>query len=80
MIFRSIYRRRVRFLFGQFMDEKALDRLTSRFSEWSCFIQLLPQWVRPLFGRHVSYITPKEVEALASSEKVALSGRGDKPN
>jgi hypothetical protein len=51
MIFRSIERRRVRRAFGEFLDEKAMDRVMSELSEWDCFVMSLPQWARRVFRR-----------------------------
>jgi hypothetical protein len=73
MIFRSIERRRVRIAFGQFLDEKALDRVMSNLSEWDCFNTTLPRWAVPIFRRRP---TNEEFAAsLADFEKKALSGR-----
>jgi hypothetical protein len=73
MIFRSIERRRVRIAFGKYLDEKALDRVMSEFSEWDCFIAILPRWAVPIFRRRR---TDEEIAAsIAEFEKKALSGR-----
>src|SRR5579862_5754881 len=73
MIFRSIERRRLRNAFGQYLDEKALDRVMSELSDWDCFIATLPRWAAPIFRRRP---TNEELAAsLAEFEKKALSGR-----
>lgn len=77
MIFRSIQRRRLRVAFGEFLDEKALDRVMSHLSEWDCFIQSLPKWAVPIFRRRPS---DEEIAAsIAEFRKLALGERGDNP-
>jgi hypothetical protein len=78
MIFRSLERRRVRAAFGGFLDEKAIDKVMSEFSEWDCFISILPRWARSIFGRR---LTDQQIAAnIADFAQAALQEQRDRGN
>lgn len=75
MIFRSIQRRRIRRMFGEFFSEEGVDKVMSELSEWDCFIQSLPRWAVPIFRRRR---TDEELAAsLAIFDKAARGERGE---
>ena len=68
MIFRSIERRHLRIAFGEFLDEKALDRVMSKLSEWSCFKSAVLRWRWGPLGSLRRYIRPETLAAVMEAE------------
>jgi hypothetical protein len=45
LLFRALYKRRLRQAFGQFLDKEKIELVMAELSEWSCFKLVLPRIV-----------------------------------
>jgi transposase len=76
MIFRWLYKRRLTSLFGPFVPEHTIKKITDGFSEWESFKLLLPRTIKRLCFKPVM----SEIEALQAVQKMIVDALRDAPD
>ena len=76
MIFRWLYKRRLTSLFGPFVPEHTIKKITDGFSEWESFKLLLPRTIKRLCFKPVM----SEIDALQAVQKMIVDALRDAPD